>query len=150
MENMESVSLSDEEGGEEDIAPTDVAAVEVSENHQSADSAEPAEKVQPNNGPGEEPPPVVEQADEVPAEESSERHLEQEVVRLETQRGQLASEVLAKENTISDLELNNSRLKSQVEQLEAQLKANEDSFASKMASLNEEVKVKNHGKSLCL
>ena len=143
MENMESVSLSDEEGGEEDIAPTDAAAVEVSENHQP-DNAEPAEKVQPSNGPDEEPPPALEQPNERPVEESSERHLEQEVVRLETQRGQLASEVLAKENTISDLELNNSRLKSQVEQLEAQLKANEDSFAAKMASLNEEVKVKNH------
>lgn len=147
MEKMESVSLSDE-GGDEDTIPAPEQTAE--ENHdQQLEEEAPAPDTGQASGAAEEvsqdQPTETEcsadQPEESPEEGPPQGHLEQEVVRLETQRGQLASEVLAKENVISDLELNNARFKSQVEQLETQLKANEDAFAAKIASMNEEVKM---------
>ena len=70
---------------------------------------------------------------------TSTAELEQQVLKLETQRGQLASEILSKENLVTDLELKNARLNSKVEQLETQVKSNEDTYTAKITALNEEV-----------
>ena len=70
---------------------------------------------------------------------TSTAELEQQVLKLETQRGQLASEILSKENLVTDLELKNARLNSKVEQLETQVKSNEDTYTTKVTALNEEV-----------
>ena len=70
---------------------------------------------------------------------TSTAELEQQVLKLETQRGQLASEILSKENLVTDLELKNARLNTKVEQLETQVKSNEDTYTAKITALNEEV-----------
>jgi len=81
---------------------------------------------------------------------TSTAELEQQVLKLETQRGQLASEILSKENLVTDLELKNARLNSKVEQLETQVKSNEDTYIAKITALNEEMsfKISNLNKSL--
>jgi len=179
MENMESVSLSDGGGDEEeateepthDYSSLDLVQIDNLEESSGLETKVPSETkaedimssdlvqnsspvLEVQQQPEKDQVGTAEEVNVVLTEETTEKSsvdkLEEEVIRLETQRGQLASEVMVKDNTIAQLEVEGSRLKGQIDRLEALAKANEEAFTSKITAMNEEMasKISNLNKAL--